>query len=58
MRNLNPNKPQIISGRKYSGHAIDRMQERGLTPTVIEHIIKNGSKVPDKNPARILHIVE
>ena len=36
------NSPATINGVEYSGHAIDRMQDRGLTPSVIENILKNG----------------
>ncbi|WP_343346252.1 DNRLRE domain-containing protein [Terrisporobacter petrolearius] len=35
-----------ISGRKYSGHALDRMQDRGIMPSVIENTIKYGSITP------------
>ncbi len=34
------NSPAVINGRSYSGHALDRMQGRGLTPTVIDSTIK------------------
>lgn len=42
---LNPNAPQprnsptTINGRDFSGHALDRMQERGFTPSVVENTI-------------------
>ena len=32
-----------IGGRTYSGHALDQMQNRGITPTVVDNTIKNGS---------------
>ena len=35
-----------ISGRNYTGHALDRMQNRGLTPTVVENAINTGAKSP------------
>ena len=35
-------KPKVIHGREYSGHALHRMSERGLTPSAIENVIKNG----------------
>jgi hypothetical protein len=38
------NAPGQVSGRPYSGHAFDQMQARGLTPTVVEDAIANGSK--------------
>ena len=42
------NRPTIINGRTYTGHALDRMQERGLTPTVIESAINKGSSIPSR----------
>lgn len=36
------NQPTTISNREYSGHALDRMQDRGITPSVVENTIKNG----------------
>ncbi|WP_260466945.1 hemagglutinin repeat-containing protein [Enterobacter cloacae] len=36
------NQPATISNREYSGHALDRMQDRGVTPSVVENTIKNG----------------
>ncbi|XBS69615.1 DUF4258 domain-containing protein [Acerihabitans sp. KWT182] len=43
------NKPATISSREYSGHTLDRMQDRGITPTVIESIIKNGKSTPSRD---------
>ena len=37
------NKPTTIDGRYYTGHALDRMQGRGVTPTVVEDAIQNGT---------------
>jgi len=48
-------KPTIIYGRQYSGHAVERMQGRGLTPTAIENTIKNGTTTPNKVPGRLEH---
>jgi hypothetical protein len=36
------NSQTIINGRKYSGHALDRMQDRGYTPSVIENVLNTG----------------
>ena len=36
------NKSDYINGREYSGHALDRMQDRGILPSVVEHTIKTG----------------
>ena len=31
-----------IGGRKYTGHAQDQMQGRGMTPSVVEDTIETG----------------
>ncbi|MBX3457828.1 MAG: DUF4258 domain-containing protein [Candidatus Paracaedibacteraceae bacterium] len=49
------NKPAIIKGRFYSGHALDRMQTRGLTSSVVEDIIKNGNISQGNRANRICH---
>ena len=36
------NTPTTISGREYSGHALDRIQWRGTVPSVVEHTIQSG----------------
>jgi RHS repeat-associated protein len=40
------NDPTTIYGRPYSGHALDRMQERGLYPSVVENTIQTGTPAP------------
>lgn len=42
------NQPSTISNREYSGHALDRMQDRGITPSVVENTIKNGKSTPSR----------
>jgi RHS repeat-associated protein len=42
-----------IGGRRFSGHALDRMQERGFTPSVIEEAINYGTKILDERGAYI-----
>ena len=37
------NSPEVIGGREYSGHALDRMQERGYLPSVVENTIRTGT---------------
>lgn len=32
-----------IGGREYSGRALDRMQESGMVPSVVEDTISNGT---------------
>lgn len=40
------NSPTTINGRDYSGHAIDRMQERGYVTSVVENAIRVGASTP------------
>lgn len=44
--NLPINQPTTIGGRDYSGHALDQMQNRGATPSVVENTIKTGTPIP------------
>lgn len=37
------NKAANISGREYSRHALDRMQDRGILPSVVENAIRYGN---------------
>jgi hypothetical protein len=43
------NSPTTIGGRKFTGHALDRMQEQGLTPSVIEDAISRGTRIPGRD---------
>lgn len=43
------NQPATISNREYSGHALDRMQDRGIIPSVVENTIKNGKSTPSRD---------
>ena len=45
------NTPTTINGRDYSGHSIDRMQERGYGPTVVENVISMGTPNPGNTAA-------
>jgi uncharacterized protein RhaS with RHS repeats len=38
------NNPSTIGGLNYTGHALDAMQGRGITPSVVEDTIANGIK--------------
>jgi RHS repeat-associated protein len=42
----NRNPPGRISDRDFSGHSLDRMQDRGITPSVVENVIKTGRASP------------
>ncbi len=43
------NSPTTINDRNYSGHALDRMQDRGIFPSVVENTIQNGVRIEGKN---------
>jgi RHS repeat-associated protein len=47
------NAPTTIGGRAYTGHALDRMQGRGLTPSVVEDTIATGGKTPGRGGATV-----
>ncbi|MFM6071572.1 MAG: DUF4258 domain-containing protein, partial [Dolichospermum sp.] len=49
------NKPTTIRGREYSGHALDQIQGRGLTPSVVENTIQSGQVIPGKIPGTTAH---
>ncbi len=42
-----------INGRQYSGHALDRMQDRGITPSVVENAIKHGIVSDSRGDAKV-----
>jgi RHS repeat-associated protein len=44
-----------VGGLDYSGHAFDRMQDRGITPSVVESAISNGTVSPGRGGVRIYH---
>ena len=47
------NADQIIKGRKYIGHALDQMQNRGIPPSAVENAIEKGIRTPDPIPGRL-----
>lgn len=50
------NTPTSINDRQYTGHALDRMQGRGVPPTVVEDAIRNpGSKTPGNTPGTTVY---
>jgi filamentous hemagglutinin len=57
----NPNHPVprntsgTVNNREFSGHAFDRMQERGFTPSVIENAIQHGTRTPGRTPGTFQH---
>jgi RHS repeat-associated protein len=52
------NSPTTIGEREYSGHALDQMQGRGLTPTPVEDAIQNGKSEPGNRQGTTSHSVE
>ncbi len=50
-----PNSPTSIGGRQYSGHAIDRMQQRGIPPSAVENTIQYGQVAPGNTPGTTIH---
>lgn len=53
---VDPNPPSTIDGRNYGGHAVDRMQARGVPPSVVENTIQHGAVSPDPIPGRLRHL--
>jgi hypothetical protein len=49
------NTATIIGNRKYTGHALDRMQNRGIMPSVIEETIGVGQKSKGNTPGTVKH---
>jgi RHS repeat-associated protein len=47
------NPPERINGRDYSGHARDRMVERGISPREVENTIQRGSAGAGSEPGTI-----
>jgi hypothetical protein len=48
------NEPATVGGRDYSGHALDRMQDRGLMPSVVHNAIETGIPTPSRG-GTIIH---
>jgi hypothetical protein len=49
------NDPANIGGRDYTGHALDRMQGRGVPPSAVGDAIQNGSTSPGNQPGTTVH---
>jgi RHS repeat-associated protein len=49
------NRPDRIGGRDYTGHAIDRMQGRGVPPSAVEDAIQNGGSLPGRELGTTVH---
>ena len=42
------NQATTISGRQFTGHALDQMQNRGFMPSVVENTIRQGTSFPTR----------
>lgn len=49
------NPPTVINGRSYTGHSIDRMQEVGLVPSVVENTIQTGTRSAGTQPGTVVY---
>lgn len=49
---LTRNQEAVIDRHRYTGHALDRMQNRGIVPSVVEDSIRNGRAYPTNHSAR------
>jgi hypothetical protein len=49
------NAPATIGERRYTGHALDQMQGRGLTPTVVENAIEHGAREAGNRTGTFVH---
>lgn len=47
------NSPAVIGGRQYTGHALDQMQGRGITPSMVEETIRTGRRTAGRDGATI-----
>ena len=52
------NAPTQIGGRQFSGHALDQMQGRGFTPTIVENAIHRGVRTPGNQPGTFQHVLD
>ncbi|WP_413081384.1 VENN motif pre-toxin domain-containing protein, partial [Yersinia alsatica] len=44
------NKPTTINDRQFSGHALERMQKQGITPSFVDNAIKPENAIKGKVP--------
>ncbi|MCG5076749.1 hemagglutinin repeat-containing protein [Paraburkholderia tagetis] len=49
------NTPGAVDRTDYAGHAFDRMQDRGLTPSVIQNTIENGVPTPSRGGTTVFY---
>jgi RHS repeat-associated protein len=49
------NQATNISNRSYSGHSLDRMQDRGIVPSVVQNTIDNGVATPSRGGTTVYY---
>lgn len=49
------NTPANISGRDYTGHALDQMQSRGIPPSAVENTVQHGLPTPGNQPGSTVY---
>jgi hypothetical protein len=52
------NSATIISGRRYSGHALDRMQGRGVPPSAVEDAIWHGQAAVGRGETTVYYSID
>jgi hypothetical protein len=50
------NRPDVIEGRDFSGHALDQMQNRGVPPSVVLDTIKTGAASSGNIPGTTVYV--
>jgi len=48
----------VIGKQRFSAHALTRMEERGVPPSVVANTIRQGIKMPSRNGTSIFHDYE
>lgn len=49
------NQTSTVGNREYSGHALDRMQDRGIMPSVVENTIKTGAATSSRGNTTVYY---
>ena len=53
-KGLTRNRQAVVGGRPYTGHALDAMQNRGITPRVVEDAISRGQAYHNPRSGRTM----
>jgi hypothetical protein len=49
------NRARIVDGIRYTGHALDQMQGRGIPPSAVENTIQHGVRSPGYDGATVIY---